>query len=492
MTSIPNPEHGALASLRTRLAELSDLEALGRLAAWDQRTMMPAEGGPGRGAQMATLERLAHERATADDVGEWLAELEVDNGLAELDRDVVRLARRDWERGRRVPGELAAEMAQTFADSQSVWVTAREADDFATLAPALRRNVELARDYAACFDDAAGPYDALLADYDYGLTAARIEAVFGRLAEALPPMLAGARPAEGERPSPVRRGAAQGRARRAGAGWASTRAAGASTSPPHPFSTCVGHRDSRVTTRYEEGDLLSVLAAVHEFGHALYERQIPAELSRTSLGGGTSMSIHESQSKLWENHVARNPAFAPVLAAELTAAGARTDVAALRASLAEVRPSLIRVSADQLTYPLHVVLRFELERALIEGTLDVADLPAAWNDGMRRLLGVEVPSDAAGVMQDLHWAAGAFGYFPSYALGCLIAAQLWEALEAETRLPGRGARASPTSARSARWLAEHVHAHGRRLDTEPLVEAATGRGMDAEPFVRHVGALVDS
>ncbi len=260
---------------------------------------------------------------------------------------------------------------------------------------------------------------------------------------------------------------------------------------PHPFSTCVGHRDSRVTTRYEEGDLLSVLAAVHEFGHALYERQIPAELSRTSLGGGTSMSIHESQSKLWENHVARNPAFAPVLAAELTAAGARTDVAALRASLAEVRPSLIRVSADQLTYPLHVVLRFELERALIEGTLDVADLPAAWNDGMRRLLGVEVPSDSAGVMQDLHWAAGAFGYFPSYALGCLIAAQLWEALEAEIGSQDEALAVADVGAIRA-WLAEHVHAHGRRLDTEPLVEAATGRGMDAEPFVRHVGALVDS
>jgi carboxypeptidase Taq len=485
MASIRDPATGALAALRERLAELSDLEALGRLAAWDQRTMMPPEGGPGRGEQMATLERIMHERATGDDLGGWLSALDGDDELGELDRDVVRLARRDWDRARRVPGDLAAEMAQTFADSQSVWATAREADDFATLAPALRRNVELARAYAACFDDAAGPYDALLADYDYGLTAERIEAVFGRLAEALPPMVAGARPAEaGDRPGPsagVQRTAVPAVLARLGVdpgGWRIDVSA-------HPFSTCVGYRDSRLTTRYEDGELLSVLAAVHEFGHALYERQIPAELSRTNLGGGTSMSIHESQSKLWENHVARNPAFAPVLAAELTAAGAPTEAGALRAALTEVRPSLIRVSADQLTYPLHIVLRFELERALIEGALDVADLPGAWNDGMRRLLGVEVPSDAAGVMQDLHWAAGAFGYFPSYALGCLIAAQMWEAMGPEDE-----AIAAADLAPVREWLREHVHSHGRRLDTEPLVERATGRGVAADAFIRHATAIV--
>ena len=270
MASTPD----ALAALRGRLAELSDLEALGRLAAWDQRTMMPPDGGPGRGEQMATLERLAHERATADEIGDWLDALESEDGLGELDHDVVRLARRDWDRARRVPGDLAAEMAQTFADSQSVWVTAREADDFATLAPALRRNVELARAYADCFDDAAGPYDALLADYDYGLTAERIEAVFGRLAEALPPMVAAAPRPAGEAAGPsaeAQRTAVPAVLARLGVddgGWRIDVSA-------HPFSTCVGYRDSRVTTRYEDGDLLSVLAAVHEFGHALYERQIP-------------------------------------------------------------------------------------------------------------------------------------------------------------------------------------------------------------------------
>jgi carboxypeptidase Taq len=232
-----------------------------------------------------------------------------------------------------------------------------------------------------------------------------------------------------------------------------------------------------------------VLAAIHEYGHALYERQIPPELHRTNLGRGASMSAHESQSKLWENHVGRHPAFATVIAAALEAGGHAVDPAALHAATVRVQPSLIRVSADPLTYPLHIVLRFELEVALVEGALDVADLPAAWGEGMRRLLGVEVPDDRTGVLQDVHWAAGAFGYFPSYALGCLIAAQLWERLEADAGPQDDVLRAGDVTAIRA-WLAEHVHRHGRRLDTEPLVEAATGSGIDGGAFLRHVTPYV--
>jgi carboxypeptidase Taq len=209
---------------------------------------------------------------------------------------------------------------------------------------------------------------------------------------------------------------------------------------------------------------------------------VAPELARTNLGHGTSMSVHESQSKLWENHVGRHPAFASVLASELRAGGFEIEPAALHAALVAVRPSLIRVSADPLTYPLHIVLRFELEVVLVEGTLDVAELPAAWRDGMRRLLGVEVPGDAEGVLQDVQWSAGAFGYFPSYALGCLIAAQMWERLEADLGPQDDALRAGDVAAIRA-WLGEHVHRHGRRLDTEPLVERATGRGLDVEPFL---------
>jgi carboxypeptidase Taq len=200
------------------------------------------------------------------------------------------------------------------------------------------------------------------------------------------------------------------------------------------------------------------------------------------------MSMHESQSKLWENHVARSPAFAEVLAAELGAAGFPVAAGELHATLTGVEPSLIRVSADPLTYPLHIILRFELELALIEGDLAVTELPAAWRDGMRRLLGLEVPSDKLGCLQDIHWGAGSFGYFPSYALGCLIAAQLWEAIEDELGPRDEDLRRGEVRPIQA-WLAENVHRQGRRLDTLPLLAQATGRGLGSEPFLRYVAPL---
>jgi carboxypeptidase Taq len=461
---------------------------LGHLAAWDQRTIMPPAGGGGRADQMGTLSRLHHERATADEVGEWLDALDAATDLDELDVDVVRLARRDYDRQKRVPGDLAAELAQASAEGQDIWQEARAADDFAKFVPALKRNVELARAYAACFaDEFAGPYDALLADFDYGLTAERIREVFGELGTALPPLVAelAARPRPPVLDVPI---AAQEQTvvavlRRFGVTDDSWRVDVSS----HPFSTNIGLLDSRITTRYTDGQLESILAAMHEFGHALYDRQIAPELWRTSLGDGTSMSIHESQSKLWENHVGRHPAFTPIIAQELTTAGFPVSGEDLHATVVAVQPSLIRVSADETTYPLHIVLRFELESALIEGTLAVEDLPAAWNDGMQRLLGIDVPSDADGVLQDVHWSSGAFGYFPSYALGCLIAAQLWEALESE--LGSRDDALSVGDVAAIRtWLGTKVHRHGRRLDTVPIVESATGRGLDAGPFLRHLGS----
>jgi carboxypeptidase Taq len=256
----------------------------------------------------------------------------------------------------------------------------------------------------------------------------------------------------------------------------------------HPFTAWIGPRDSRVTTRYGDGEVESLLSSLHEYGHALYERQIDPALDRTNLGRGTSMSVHESQSKLWENHVARSAAFAEVLAAELGRGGFAVTPADLHATLVGVQPSLIRVSADPLTYPLHIILRFELELAMVEGELAVADLPGAWRDEMRRLLGIEVPSDALGCLQDVHWGAGSFGYFPSYALGCLIAAQLWEAMEAQIGSREQDLRRGDVAA-IQRWLAENVHRHGRRLDTLPLVERATGGPLAVDPFLRYVAPL---
>ncbi|HEY7836397.1 MAG TPA: carboxypeptidase M32 [Solirubrobacteraceae bacterium] len=474
----------ALEKLRARAAETADLRALDMLATWDQLVMMPSEGAPDRASQLGTLARIRHDRATAAELGEWLAELEQAE-LGELDADVVRLARRDWERARRVPSELAAELSEAHAAGHERWREARAADDFSIFAPALERNVQLAQAYGGCLAEEDGAvYQALIYDYDYGLRTDDLRRLFSELGERLSPLLEQARGrgpvARPEVPREAQQGAVESILRRVGVeerAWRLDVSA-------HPFSASMARGDQRITTRYEDGGIESLLSSLHEFGHALYERQIDPRLDRTNLAGGTSMSIHESQSKLWENHVARHPAFAGVLAEELAAAGYEIDSGSLHAGIVAVEPSLIRVSADPVTYPLHIVLRFELELALIDGDLAVADLPAAWRDGMRRLLGVEVPSDALGCLQDVHWSEGAFGYFPSYAMGCLIAASLWEALERDQG-PQQDALARGEVGAIKEWLGARIHRYGRRFDTVPLVEQATGRGLEIEPFLRY-------
>lgn len=470
------------------MAELADLSCVGMLVSWDQLVMMPQAGAQGRGQQLGTLARITHELSTAEDIGAWLAELD-GAPLTALDRDILRLARRDWERARRVPEELAAELAQASADGQESWRVAREQDDFVAFAPALERNVELARAYGECVaEPGQSTYDALLGDYDYGLRTEELRRIFTELADALTPLVPDAQRHSPRRelqvPVAAQQTAVAATLRRLGVEPGSWRV----DVSAHPFTAWVGRRDTRVTTRYNDGNVESLLSSLHEYGHALYERQTDPAFERTNLGTGTSMSMHESQSKLWENHVARSPAFAEVLSAELAAAGFPVDAAALHAVLVGVEPSAIRVSADPLTYPLHIILRFELELALIGGELAVGDLPAAWREGMRRLLGVEVRSDALGCLQDVHWGAGSFGYFPSYALGCLIAAQLWEAIEGELGPREEDLRRGEVVP-IQEWLAAHVHRHGRRMDTIPLLEQATGAGLRVEPFLRYVGPL---
>ncbi len=477
-----------LQKLRERTGELADLECVQMLLGWDQLVMMPADGAGARSKQIATIARLNHERARDEQLGKWLAELEGAE-LEGLERDIVRLARRDWERARRVPDELAAELAGAAADGQQKWQAARAADDFEMFAPALARNVSLARQYGACVaEEGSTPYEGLLGDYDFGLRAEELRRLFGALAEALPPLVQ-----EAERFSPLRplevpvdaqQGAVEGTLARLGVDGSSWRV----DVSAHPFTAWIGSGDTRFTTRYSDGNVESLLSSLHEYGHALYERQIDPALIRTNLGRGTSMSVHESQSKLWENHVARSAAFAELLAGELAKAGFAIAPAELHATMVGVQRSLIRVSADALTYPLHIILRFDLELALIEGELEVSELPEAWREGVRRLLDLDVPSDALGCLQDVHWGAGSFGYFPSYALGCLIAAQLWEALEAELGPREEGLRKGEVAEIQA-WLGERVHRHGRRLDTAELVERATGAPLSIDPFIRYVQPL---
>jgi carboxypeptidase Taq len=406
-----------------------------------------------------------------------------------VDADVVRLARRDYDRARRVPGELASELARAAAEGQECWQRARADDDFASFAPALERNVELARAHGECLaENGQSPYEGLLGQFDFGLRAEDLRRWFAQLADALGPLVAPAEQHSARRPVAVPVGAQRAAVESVLARLGVDRESWRVDESAHPFTTWMSKRDTRLTTRYGDGDVESLLSSLHEYGHGLYERQVQPELERTNLAEGTSMSVHESQSKLWENHVARNPAFAELLAAALGEGGFQIAAPELHASLVGVERSLIRVSADPLTYPLHIILRFELELALIGGQLAVADLPGAWREQMRRLLDVDVPSDALGCMQDVHWSAGLFGYFPSYALGCLIAAQLWEALLATLGPQDDALRVGETGPIQA-WLAENVHRYGRRIDTLPLVERATGKPLEVEPFVRYVAPL---
>jgi carboxypeptidase Taq len=478
----------AIDSLRDRLAELCDLSALQMLAEWDQLVMMPSQGGAGRAQQLGTLARITHERATGAQVGEWLSQLDGVE-LADLDADLVRLARRDWERASRVPADLAVELARASAEGQEAWQQARASDDFEAFASALRRNVELARSYGQCVaQEGQRPYDALLHDYDFGLSSADLRPLFDALTRALPPLMERASVLSPPRPMSAPVAAQKAAVERVLGSIGVEPSSWRVDVSAHPFTTWMGRRDTRLTTRYSDGDVESLLSSLHEYGHALYERQVDEALVRTNLGTGTSMSVHESQSKLWENHVARSPAFAEVLSAELGAAGFEVGPQDLHATLVGVQPSLVRVSADPLTYPLHIVMRFELEHALIEGDLAVVDLPGAWRDAVKRLLGLQVPSDALGCLQDIHWGAGSFGYFPSYALGCLIAAQLWEAMEAQIGPREEDLRRGEVG-EIQQWLGERVHRFGRRLDTIPLVAQATGSGLAVEPFLRYVAPL---
>ena len=485
----------ALADLRARLAEVADLRAAATLLDWDQETMMPPAGAEARAEVSATVRRLAHERATDPALGELLERLRDHEASLDPDSDeasLIRVARRRYEKARRVPSELAGEIARAEALGQHAWQAARAASDFEALRPALERNVELAREYAACFPDVAEPYDALLDDYEEQMTGAQVAAVFAKLRDFLVPLVRaiaedGAPPPELRGPFPVERQREVVATVLRHVGWDERR--WRIDDSAHPFSASIGAGDVRITTRYDADHLQSLLAALHEAGHGLYAQGVAPELRRGPLDGSPSMALDESQSRLWENVVGRSRPFCRflhgVLAPAFPAAFDGVDADALYRALNVVRPSLIRVEADEVTYALHVILRFELERALIHGELAVADLPEAWNDGMRRLLGVEVPDDAHGVLQDVHWAAGSFGYFPTYALGNVVALQIWERARAD--LPELDARLERGDcAELGAWLRERLYRHGAKFTPAETIERVTGGPLDPAPLMRYL------
>ena len=498
------------AQLRERLAHLMDLRGAGALLQWDQQTMMPPRGGFARAESLATLQRISHELFVSPETGRLLQAAAEGLDADAPDSDdacLVSVTRRQWEKARRVPTDLAADLARAASVGQEAWVHARAESDFEAFAPYLERNLELARRYVDCFHCTDAPegsdvlggfecaYDVLLDDYEPQMRTGQVAALFGELRDQLVPLIRSAGELSGrvddsclhgKFPVELQRRLVEDVVKLMGfeaQGWRMDDAV-------HPFATAIGRDDVRITTRWEESYFASGLyGAMHECGHGLYEAGIDSTLQRTPLGQGESLGLHESQSRLWENMVGRGRPFSSALApriAELFGGSlAELEPDVLYRAVNRVKPSLIRVEADEATYGLHIVLRFELEQELIEGRLAVRDLPEAWKARCSEYLGLQVPDDARGVLQDVHWSAGLIGYFPTYAIGNLIAAQLWE--RAHVDLPGLDERiAAGELAPLREWLRDRVHRHGAKFTSTALLERVAGEPIAVAPFVAYL------
>jgi len=506
-----NQPTSKLRQLEAHLAEAADLEAAAAVLSWDQETFMPSGGAAARSRQLSTLQRLAHDAFTRDDVGALLEELapqvEGEDPLASDDAALVRVARRDYERKRKLSSELVARLARASSEAKEAWKAARADDDFDAFAPHLRRLVDLNREKADALGYGSGqeatPYDALLDEYEPGARTADVAPLFEQLRDDLVPLVDAISDAEPIDDACLRGAFAPDAQQAAGEevirafGYDFQR--GRQDRSAHPFTTAFSTGDVRLTTRFDPQFFgTGFFATLHEAGHGLYEQGVAPELEHTPLAEGASLGLHESQSRLWENLVGRSRAFwrgyFPTLTEHFPQQLSDVSGNAFYRAVNKVEPSLIRVEADEVTYNLHVMLRFEIERALIEDRLAVDDLPERWNAAMDDYLGVTPSSDADGVLQDVHWPMGAFGYFPTYTLGTLMSVQLFRQAQADLGdLDEQIAQGRFTPL--LKWLREHIHRHGRKLQAADLLERVTGETLSAEPWMNYArekfGALYD-
>ncbi len=489
--------NAAYTRLRDRFARIATLGEASAMLHWDAAAVMPSGGGAARGEQLAVLAGLSHSLLTSAEMATDLADA-AEPGDAWDDRNLA-LMRRAQARATALPGALVEASARANSACEGVWRVARKRSDFAAVRPFLEEVVRLQRETAAALSAATGlsPYDALMDGYGPGIGAADVEPIFAAyeafLTEALPraEAIQAAKPAPvepvGPFPVAVQRDLCRRLAERAGLDFTHARL----DESAHPF--CGGTpSDVRITTRYDEAAFAQALLGVlHECGHALYERGLPDTHARQPVGEAAGMAAHESQSLIVEMQACRSDAFLSALGPELHRAFGGDPAPYAPANLARlwrrVGRGFIRVDADEMTYPAHIILRFRLERALIGGDLSVADLPGAWNDGFRSLLGIAPPDDARGCLQDIHWHDGAFGYFPSYTLGAMAAAQLMAAARAAvTGLDEALARGDlgPLVA----WMRVSVHGKGSLLGFQDLITAATGEPLNPAHFERHLTA----
>ena len=478
--------------------EIRDLTAAEGLLAWDQETYMPAGGIESRAKVMATLAGIKHAKLTDPELADAVAACEEEAEPGSVLAAQAYRARREVDRAAKVPARLTKALAQATSTALASWQRARAGNDFSLFRKDLARVLELTREEAAALANGGGLYDALLDLYEPGATEAELEPLFAELKRELVPLV---RAAAGSGiqvdDSPIRGNFP--RAQQLEFGMEIARAMGFDfergrlDASAHPFCSGIAAGDTRMTWRWQENDLRPALfGIVHETGHGLYEQGIPREWRRTPIGHAISLGIHESQSRLWENQVARGRPFwqwaLPRLQSRFGDKNG-VDIDQIWPALHTVTPSLIRVEADEATYNLHIVVRFELEKALIHGDLEVDELPAAWIAGYRELLGIEPRNDANGVLQDIHWAMGAFGYFPTYTLGTLAAAQLYEA--AEAAIPDLDSHlAAGKFSRLLNWLRENIHVHGARYDADDLVRMATGKPLDPRHFLKYLRGIV--
>jgi len=481
--------------LRTRLAEVADLGKAASVLGWDQHVMMPPRGAQIRAEQLATIGRIAHVKFTdpavgklVDDLRDWGEQQDYDS----LEAALIRVTARDWEKASKVPADLRAEMSRSAALANPVWVEARKNNDFKSFLPVLRKNLDLRKQYIDCFEVDDEPYDIVLDDYERGMKTKEVRRIFDYVKEHQAPLVkeVAAQGANDPRDHTFPLDAQKVFELEVVREFGFTDDAWRLDPTVHPFASGAGIDDIRITTRYFTDHLGGLFGTMHEFGHGLYEHQIDPALERTPLARGVSLGMHESQSRMWENLVGRSLPFWRHFFPRLQELYPDTlggyDVDRWYREVNVVEPSLIRVEADEATYNLHIILRFELEQAMLGEEFPLEQLPEEWNSRMWDYLGIEVPNDTEGVLQDVHWSGGAIGDFPTYALGNLSSAQIWERVTAD--LPDLHDGFEQGEFGQLRdWLRENLHRHGRKYTPGETLERVCGTtAIDPAPYVRYL------
>ncbi|HJR93811.1 MAG TPA: carboxypeptidase M32 [Gaiellaceae bacterium] len=483
-----------LRALKERLAEISDLARASSVLAWDQKVTMPEGGHPARADQLATLSKVIHEKFVDEELGRLLERLRPLEESLDYDSDeasLIRVTRRDWEKQRRVPTELRVELTRAAALGNQVWIEARATNDFAKFLPALQRNLDLKRRYVDCFEWEDSPYTPLLDDFEPHMLTSEVAEVFGTIRPVLTDLVQQAPRVDAEFfEQPFEAEKQERFCKRVLDTFGLEQGSYRLDPTVHPFCTSFSNRDVRMTTRYNETGIDALWSTMHEAGHGHYAHGIADSLQRTTLANSPSLGLNESQSRTWENLVGRSRPFwlhwyEPLQETFPSQLG-DVDLETFLAAVNRAEPGLIRVEADETTYSLHIILRFELEQRLIEGSLDPKDLPEAWSEGMADLLGVEVPDDTHGVLQDIHWSQGGIGYFPTYALGNVISLQIWTSVR--EALPDLDAQMEVGElGELAAWLRENLYSLGRKFTPKETIERLTGTPtIDPEPYLAYL------